>query len=53
MLVLLMGAIHEVQRLGDLRWHDIHTRFHTDWLRMKFVGGDKHNYRHTGSKMIS
>jgi uncharacterized protein involved in cysteine biosynthesis len=32
MLVLVMRGIYEVQRSDGLRWHDIHTKFHDDWL---------------------
>jgi hypothetical protein len=31
-LVLLMGVIYEVHRWADLRWHDMHTKFHEDWF---------------------
>jgi hypothetical protein len=32
-LVLLMKGFYEVRRWDGLRWHDIHTKFHTDWFR--------------------
>jgi hypothetical protein len=29
-LVLLMAGIYEECRSGDLRWHDVRTKFHED-----------------------
>jgi hypothetical protein len=29
-MVLLMRVIYEVHRLDDLRWYDVHTKFHED-----------------------
>jgi hypothetical protein len=29
---ILMGGIYEVRRWDGLRCHDIHTKFHKDWL---------------------
>jgi hypothetical protein len=33
MLVILMEGICELRRWDRLRWYDIHTKFHEDWLR--------------------
>jgi hypothetical protein len=39
MLVLLMGAIHEVRRWNELRCHDTYTNksFQKDWFRLSEV----------------
>jgi hypothetical protein len=34
-----MGGIYEVRLWDGLRYHDIHTKFHKDWLRHSEVGG--------------
>jgi hypothetical protein len=31
-LVLLMGVIYEVHRSDELRWHNIHSKFHEHWF---------------------
>jgi hypothetical protein len=28
-----MGVVYEVRRRDGLSYHDMHTKFHTDWFR--------------------
>jgi hypothetical protein len=42
----LKGGIYEVRRRDRLSYHDIHTKFHKDWLmHSKFNKGDTETHR--------
>jgi hypothetical protein len=42
------GRDYEVRHWDGLRWHDIHTKFHTDWFRLSKVN----RHRYADSKVI-
>jgi hypothetical protein len=42
----LMGGIYEVPHSDGLRCHDIHTKFHENWLRLsKLIRVDPHTHK--------
>jgi hypothetical protein len=47
MLVLLTGVIFLTTPLKWAQGHDMHTKFHEDWLRHSKVIGDTHTNTQT------
>jgi hypothetical protein len=55
MLVLLTWGIYYIRQWCGFRWHDIHTKFHKDRLRLSKVVKRIHiqTHTHTHSKVLS
>jgi hypothetical protein len=53
MLVLPSGGFYDVYRLEELRWHDVHTKFHEIWFRHSKGFKGEYTYRHTDNMAVS
>jgi hypothetical protein len=53
MLEIPIGGIYDFRHCDDLKFHDMHSRFHKDWVRDSEVNIRGHTHTHTQSKRIS